>query len=228
MIMNIGCAIPGCDRRVIGNCPGYKKPCGRYYCEEHHTGNLCSYCAKEQKEEELQQSRALEYTKVSEEFYRQHIPESDFENPEFIFDHPELIRAGFLSLIIGITTCVIGFLILNNYPMNQIGSGLAFIGLVINIFPIIVIVNFLNERYEWHNREKEKVVSNRLRQLEYSKPGFIQFYENWLEKQKAKEKKEREENTKKALAVVGIIFAIALAGLAAGAGSNNDRDRDRR
>jgi hypothetical protein len=43
--MNIACAVPGCDNPVIGQCPSYKGPCGRYYCREHSTDGLCVACA---------------------------------------------------------------------------------------------------------------------------------------------------------------------------------------
>jgi hypothetical protein len=43
--MNISCAVDGCNENVIGQCPGYKEPCGRYYCRKHSSGKFCDECA---------------------------------------------------------------------------------------------------------------------------------------------------------------------------------------
>ncbi len=38
---NVACFVPGCREPVIGQCPGYQEPCGRFYCAQHSANKLC-------------------------------------------------------------------------------------------------------------------------------------------------------------------------------------------
>ena len=49
VMQNVACATQGCQNPVIGQCAGYKKKCGKFFCAEHTTDSLCRECA-EQKE----------------------------------------------------------------------------------------------------------------------------------------------------------------------------------
>ena len=53
MTANIGCFVSGCTNPVVGQCPGYKKGCGRFYCAEHNFEGLCIECANEKREDEV-------------------------------------------------------------------------------------------------------------------------------------------------------------------------------
>ena len=55
MAANMGCYADHCSGQVIGQCPGYGAPCGRFYCREHSNGNLCTECARLQVEAEHHQ-----------------------------------------------------------------------------------------------------------------------------------------------------------------------------
>jgi uncharacterized membrane protein YeaQ/YmgE (transglycosylase-associated protein family) len=50
--MNVACAVADCENPVIGQCPGYKGPCGRYYCRNHSSEGLCQACATHKTNEE--------------------------------------------------------------------------------------------------------------------------------------------------------------------------------
>jgi len=51
--MIIACAFESCTNPVIGQCPGYKSSCGRFYCAAHSTDNLCSECASLKAQDDL-------------------------------------------------------------------------------------------------------------------------------------------------------------------------------
>ena len=44
---SIACSFDGCNRAVIGQCPGYKNKCGRNYCSYHSQHKLCADCGHE-------------------------------------------------------------------------------------------------------------------------------------------------------------------------------------
>jgi hypothetical protein len=45
MSFNTSCFVPNCTELVVGQCPGYNKPCGNFFCINHSTINLCYQCA---------------------------------------------------------------------------------------------------------------------------------------------------------------------------------------
>lgn len=49
----IGCSVFGCNEPVIGQCQGYREPCGRFYCHVHSDDKFCDTCATVKKTEEL-------------------------------------------------------------------------------------------------------------------------------------------------------------------------------
>ena len=53
MYPNIACSVSGCTNPVIGQCPGYKGGCGRYYCATHGSNGLCADCARRKLEDEI-------------------------------------------------------------------------------------------------------------------------------------------------------------------------------
>lgn len=50
---HISCAVPDCNENVIGQCQGYKEPCGRLFCAKHSVKRLCDECAAVQEAERL-------------------------------------------------------------------------------------------------------------------------------------------------------------------------------
>ncbi len=63
---NFSCSESGCSEPIVGQCMGYKAPCGRFYCAKHSKGRLCTSCAAAEVQDELEQlydARAKEIPK---------------------------------------------------------------------------------------------------------------------------------------------------------------------
>jgi hypothetical protein len=43
---NIGCYDTGCTNPVIGQCSGYNRNCGQFYCRAHSVERLCGECGQ--------------------------------------------------------------------------------------------------------------------------------------------------------------------------------------
>lgn len=50
---NVACSVPDCTNNVIGQCQGYKEPCGHFFCSKHSVGRLCDECAAVKETERL-------------------------------------------------------------------------------------------------------------------------------------------------------------------------------
>ncbi len=50
---NVKCSAPSCLNPVIGQCTGYKRGCGRFYCAAHSHNGLCMDCAALLSEDQL-------------------------------------------------------------------------------------------------------------------------------------------------------------------------------
>jgi hypothetical protein len=64
--MNIACFVPGCTNPVIGQCQGYQKSCGSYYCATHSQNKLCDDCVKQILGEKEAERTYIEYLKMAE------------------------------------------------------------------------------------------------------------------------------------------------------------------
>jgi len=71
MYPNIACSVSGCTNPVIGQCPGYKGSCGRYYCATHSADRLCADCARRKMEDEIAQRTYEDYLQTAERLQRE-------------------------------------------------------------------------------------------------------------------------------------------------------------
>lgn len=72
--MNVSCYAEDCSRPAVGQCPGYKGGCGRFYCKQHSLDRLCLECAAPREADRIEK----EYTRLAqglhEEVKSQSIP----------------------------------------------------------------------------------------------------------------------------------------------------------
>jgi hypothetical protein len=82
---NIACSFPNCTNPVIGQCTGYKKACGKYYCREHSTDTLCSDCASLKLAEDQAQEILEDYLHTAEKIEQEAL--LVFDGKTFPFAH---------------------------------------------------------------------------------------------------------------------------------------------
>ena len=104
MYSNIACSVPGCTSPVIGQCPGYKGGCGRYYCAAHSTDGLCADCTRRKSEDDIYD----DYVHTAEQLLRKIKSET---------------LVGLLPMVIGASVLMIS--ICNN-KMGLVVIGMAF------------------------------------------------------------------------------------------------------
>lgn len=51
-MINIACHTPNCSNPIIGQCSGYNRTCGLYFCATHTGDRLCSECYFQKRVEE--------------------------------------------------------------------------------------------------------------------------------------------------------------------------------
>jgi hypothetical protein len=224
MSINVACSVPRCTNPVIGQCTGYKKNCGRYYCHEHSSDTLCAECTSRKITDEQAQAVLQDYLHTSEELEKEALS---------VFNGKTTWQKGLkVVAIIGLIGGPIIFPIFelsNSYGgtpsfweiLSMIGAGFFIgplygaLGWTIYVFPFVWIWGVV-KRGTWHRTKG----INRAKEIDSSKQGFYEFYTTWR-KEKSKEK------LKNVLVVAGVIAAIGLAA-AASATSESDYDRTRR
>ena len=211
MSVNIACSAPGCTNPVIGQCTGYKRACGKYYCREHSIDTLCIECANRKSVDEQAEKIYQEYLNAAEKIEQESL--SVF-NGKVVYKKGVKIFA-LLGLIVGI------FVVLITAPPNEVGIFLlqaVFGGPIQGIiiwtlcFPLVWIVGVVVRSIWLGTQGHQKAI-----QIDKSKPGFLKFYEAWRSE-------KRKEKLIGVLATAGTIAAIAIA---AGV-SETDYDRTRR
>ncbi|MDI6694297.1 MAG: hypothetical protein QME21_04565 [Anaerolineales bacterium] len=211
MSVNIACSAPGCTNPVIGQCTGYEKACGKYYCREHSIDTLCIECANRKSADEQAEKIYQEYLNAAEKIEQESL--SVF-NGKVVYKKGVKIFA-LLGLIVGI------FVVLITAPPNEVGILLlqeVFGGPIQGIiiwslcFPLVWIVGVVVRSIWLGTQGHQKAV-----QVDKSMPGFLKFYEAWRSE-------KRKEKLMGVLATAGTIAAIAIA---AGV-SETDYDRTRR
>ncbi len=157
-IANIACSAPDCHNPVIGQCTGYKKTCGKYYCREHSTGTLCFDCSNEKAAEEHAEAVYKEYLGLAENISK------NIRIPQFHFQG-NLLRFSGWSIVIGGVSLffllIIGVIVWNtNWEVPEILSlpyALAILGaLAIAGWPFgIVPLAWLSQNQDWNNKERQ-------------------------------------------------------------------------
>ena len=212
MSVNIACSAPDCTNPVIGQCQGYKKACGRYYCRDHSVDALCTDCANR---------------KAVDDLYQDYLSTADgleHEARSTITYKSLWIKGVKIAAIIGFFGGPIVFP-LEMYPQNfASGIGFFFLGFIVGpafmaalfIHPLtllIILIVRTSKRGNWH----KTIGIERAKKIDATKPGFFEFYAAW------RQEKRKEELTK----VLSIAGALAVTGLAVAA-SESDYDRTRR
>ena len=223
MSINIACSAPDCSKPVIGQCTGYKKTCGKYYCREHSSDTLCADCGRQKIADEQTQEVLRDYLHTAEELEKESLS---------VFNGKTTWQKGLkVAAKIGLIGGPIIFPIfmLSNYwgtptfltILGNIGMGFIIgpiygvIGWTVYVFPFVWIWG-ATKRGTW----LREVGVNRAKEIDESKQGFLEFYTTWR-KEKSKEKLTN------VLAVAGVVAAIGLA-VAASSTSESEYDRTRR
>jgi len=208
MSINIACSTLDCTNPVIGQCTGYKKACGKYYCRAHSMDTLCGECASRKSADDKAQAVYEDYVHTAEQM------EHDKTGSTFV--NWEAIKGWVISLVISIFILIISpAMPISNHGFNETNAGTVIGGLMfaLSLFGLIVKTNKLTS-------DREKITTT---EIEKTKPGFLEFYSCW------KSKKNKEQ----LMAVLTVVGAIAVIGLAAAAtaasaASESDYDRTRR
>jgi len=226
-VVNIACSAPDCHNPVIGQCTGYKKTCGKYYCREHSTDTLCFDCSSEKAAEEHAEVVYKEYLALAEKVLKDPI-----SIPKFQFQGKKLLKISGCSLAIGgVMFFLLIILIIVGIVWNDLQAliwvllilgalALALIGWPFGIVPLI----WLTQYQEWTDKERHKVISARIKAIEQEKQGFTQFWNAWV---KQRREERAEKNRQALMGVLAVVGAIAAGAVAAGL-SESEYDRTRR
>jgi len=216
MSVNIACSVPECKNPVIGQCTGYKKNCGKYYCHAHSSDTLCADCTNHKLADEQAQIIYKDYLETAEGLEKE---------ARKAFDTKAIFTKG--AKIVGIGGLVVGLIAVPVSIINQtlkIEESLSAL-MIVPLFALYFYTLFLGpviwiyggiRRGKWHS----EVGINRAKEMDKSKQGFLEFYTTWR-KEKSKEKLTN------ILAVAGVIAAIGVAAVASSA-SESEYDRTRR
>ena len=215
-IANIACSAPDCQNPVIGQCSGYKKPCGKYYCREHSVDAFCADCASRKAEDDHTQLVYQDYLSTAEGLEKEAQTTITFGGL-----WKQCIK---ILVIIGFFGGPIIFPLEMN-PQNFVsGVGYFFLGFIVgpffmailSIHPLTLLIIWAvlaSKRGNWHNTKGIEQAEK----INETKPGFLEFYTTW------RQEKSREKLT----TVLTIAGAIAVGAVAAGL-SESEYDRTRR
>jgi len=159
MSVNLSCSVSSCTNPVIGQCPGYKGPCGRFYCATHSHDGLCANCGELKSGDEAAQRTYEDYLQIAKRLPSQVARQT-------LQQEPFKVLVPFI--VLGVSALLAGVL----ESSLWIGYGVFFVGCV----PAVIWVRALQLEVE-----KPKLV-----EIDQTKPGFSKFYELW-KKEKNKE-----------------------------------------
>jgi len=229
MSVNIACSVSECTNPVIGQCTGYKRNCGRYYCREHSQDTLCADCASQKAADEHAVLVYQEYLALAEKVSKEPI-----QIPKFQFQAKNLVKVGCGSFVIG--TILLMFLILVGTIVGKISQQIpqgiivlyalailvafTLISWPIGVIPLVWLIQY----QDWTTKERQKRISARINQIEQEKPGFTQFWNAWVKQRQEEQAEKNKQALMGALAVAGVIAAAAIGA----ALSESDYDRTRR
>jgi len=228
-VSNIACSASNCQNPVIGQCTGYKKTCGRYYCREHSTDTLCFDCSTEKAAEEQAEIVYKEYLALAEK-----VSSGPISIPKFQYQGKTLLKISgwsiaigsislFFLIIIGVIAGIVNWKapgILRGLYMLAIFGMLAIAGWPFCIIPL----KWFAQNQDWVAKERQKVILARVSAIEQEKQGFAQFYTTWA---KQRRDEQAEKNRQALMGVLAVVGAIAVGAVAAGL-SESEYDRTRR
>ncbi len=208
MSQNIACHVVGCTEPIIGQCTGYQKNCGRFYCRGHAVGTLCSECAG--------RKAADERAKVIYEDYSRTAKELQDRQRSAVPDRPIWV-----AVLIGIPLgLAVGFAL--GVLSESLDLGVVYIKPALCMGPLIGAqilgaiagISVYSRRAAWLRTEARQLALQIERD---NRPGFTKFFDTWLSD-------KRKESLTLALKVAG---AVAVVGLAAAAAATTESDYDR-
>lgn len=180
--MTIACFKKGCTNAVIGQCAGYEKPCGLFYCAEHSSEKLCVDCAQkkaegtrgeERQEHEIEEEYLLEEYKIAAGNLRKE--RNQFSRQvELSYILPEI------GLFVLFLLCIWLFILAGENSGLWILFGVC---MLVFLMGASALGNSMGEK-------QRNFFQERLAEIEAEKPNFRQFYEEW-DKLKFKEDEER-------------------------------------
>lgn len=211
---NLACAFGGCREPVIGQCSGYQKPCGKFYCASHSTQGLCTDCSARKAEDD----KIAEFTQIAENLLR--------ERPQVPQSRGEVVWALAALLLLPMSGAVfIGGIVISYRLASLLGQpdpgglilivfaatfGLFSIGLI-----TLTLVYFVNS-----SRIDRLVDAHRMaraEEIDRTQSGFLNFFRKWTEN-------KRGEGAMGGLALVGLATLAA----AAAASTETEEQRTRR
>ncbi len=228
MSINIACSAPDCTNPVIGQCTGYKKTCGKYYCREHSTDTLCFDCSNQKAADEEAEKIYNEYLALAEKVSKESIPGPVpvFTLQEFLENHKTLARNGGISSAIGIALFILALITRTSNGLPPIGDGEVFSVLVwfVGVPVFIAILKWNSDTSKLIEAQRERASFELVSKIEIEKKGFSEFWTAWLQQRK----EEKTEKSKQALmGVLAVVGAIAVGAIASSL-SESEYDRTRR
>lgn len=228
MSVNIACSVPKCSNPVIGQCTGYKKTCGRYYCHEHSSDTLCADCGSQKAADEHAEMVYHEYLTLAQNITKEPLPIPKFEFPEKRFVKPAiwLFAIGIVSLVILI---IIGIIVGSlTEQISQVLTSLYALSILATFglmgLPLLLIPVYIIQDQTWAGEHRKKIIAERINETERVKPGFLQFWNAWT---KQRQEEQAEKNRQALMGVLAVAGVIAAGVIAAGL-SESEYDRTRR
>lgn len=231
MSINIACSAPNCTNPVIGQCTGYKKTCGKYYCREHSSDTLCFDCANKKAMDEHAELVYQEYLALAEKVSKE--PNPEFRDPEFKFRDKKLVKNVIRSFSVGMTLLIVLLIIgiITASVTQEVSQRLTSFYIILMVIAFILIgwstgvfLEFNSKRVDWIEKEKQKRISEKVSEINKEKQGFTEFWNTWVKQRKEEQAEKKRQALIGVLTVVGVIAAGAIAaGL-----SESEYDRTRR
>jgi tetratricopeptide (TPR) repeat protein len=163
-LVGIRCSAPGCGEAVIGQCSGYKKSCGKFYCTNHSLDVFCNECGTRLLEDTVREELIREYTRLAEKLYN--------------------LNGGcnFLLLWMFFQTCLgtSGIGVISGFNMflldDRSGNNDEGFRWLILSLPLFVV--FLTMFARFLRRRSSELIA--LQAEAKAKQGFQQFYNEWV------------------------------------------------
>ena len=180
MSVNLACYHQNCINPVVGQCAGYNGPCGRFYCSTHSAAKLCGECAAEkaQREADTARQEAIdrlihEYSDIAEQVYAQ---KGIAKLPKYPATFWNVVT---LASFIAFLLIPVGWIFFPTVTaiVSQTVWWVAGAVLVVSSFVA------RNENKKFEKQFRESIISK----LSTEKPGFREFYTQWLPLKKEQE-----------------------------------------
>lgn len=146
----VACSVPGCSRPVVGQCPGYKTTCGKFYCDGHSDGKHCADCSNRKAEDDANTRLLASYTRLAEQIEKSTLS-------------PTVIAA--LAVPVGV---LLAFCQMQSNGWNGFQT-------LVGSFTILpLIVYWFAKNIWWDGRVSQKAL-----ELDALQPQFSTFYRAW-------------------------------------------------